>query len=123
MNKQSKFLSTGDLARRTGVSLRTIRFYAEEGNGLVVATRFGSTGYYQSITRSSFMEGIGIGFNNLRIPGEPIIMHESCMIEVMVERESAFLSADNLSEMITINTDDMIVIRDSGELCRFVTHE
>ncbi len=31
MDKQSKFLSTGDLARRTGVSLRTIRFYVEAG--------------------------------------------------------------------------------------------
>ena len=93
------------------------------GDGLVVATSFGSTGYFQSITRSSFMEGIGIGFNNLRIPVAPILMHESCIVEVAVERGSGFVSADNRSEMFTINKNDTVVIRDSGERCRFVTHE
>ncbi|MBD3317503.1 MAG: hypothetical protein GF344_17065, partial [Chitinivibrionales bacterium] len=34
------------------------------GDGVVVATPFGSTGYFRSITRQSFFEGIGLGFNN-----------------------------------------------------------
>ena len=34
------------------------------GDGVVVATPFGSTAYYRTITRGSFREGLGLAFNN-----------------------------------------------------------
>ena len=35
------------------------------GDGLVVATSFGSTGYFFSITKRTFAKGFGVAFNNI----------------------------------------------------------
>jgi len=38
------------------------------GDGILVATPFGSTGYYRSISGGTFTSGIGVAFNNVHRP-------------------------------------------------------
>jgi NAD+ kinase len=47
---------------------RTEAFEPLIGDGALVATPFGSTGYYESITDGTFTTGYGLGFNNIHRP-------------------------------------------------------
>ena len=47
------------------------------GDGLVVATPFGSTGYYRSITHSTFQVGLGLAFNNSTEPLDHLVLRPS----------------------------------------------
>ncbi len=50
------------------------------GDGLVVATPFGSTGFYQSITRGSFRVGTGVAFNNAMDWQDHVVVPEETII-------------------------------------------
>lgn len=65
------------------------------GDGLVVATPFGSTGYYRSITKSLFRVGIGLAFNNSTEPLDHQVVGGNSVIEVEILRGPAVLLADN----------------------------
>lgn len=74
----------GELYRSQGV-----------GDGLVVATAFGSTGYYQSITRGSFQVGTGLAFNNATDWQDHVVVRTETIIDVQLLRGPAVLLADN----------------------------
>jgi len=65
------------------------------GDGVVVATPFGSTGWYRCITRSFFRSGIGIAFNNSMEPLDHLVLPDSAELEVQILRGPAVLLADN----------------------------
>lgn len=65
------------------------------GDGLVVATPFGSTGYYRSITRSSFGAGLGLAFNNATRPTAARVLSGQARLAVEVVRGPAVLVHDN----------------------------
>ena len=93
------------------------------GDGVVVATRFGATAYFKSITRQTFMMGIGIGFNNLRNDHPSVVIDENSLIEVKIVRQTGIVSADNQEELISLGEGASAVISKSEDICRFVTHE
>lgn len=56
------------------------------GDGALVATPFGSTGYYESITGGTFTTGFGLAFNNIHDPLDtPTYLHLS--VDAVVEFE------------------------------------
>jgi NAD kinase len=66
------------------------------GDGLVLATPFGSTGYYHTITRERFDAGIGIAFNNCtRAALSPLVVGASSVIRVDLTRGPGVLVQDN----------------------------
>jgi NAD+ kinase len=65
------------------------------GDGIVVATPFGSTGYYRSITRATVSEGLGVAFNNCTEPIEPLHIAGDGPVQVRVLRGPAVLARDN----------------------------
>lgn len=65
------------------------------GDGLVVSTPFGSTGYYRSITHSLFRLGLGLAFNNSTEPVNHLVLDEASKIKVEILRGPAVLLADN----------------------------
>jgi NAD+ kinase len=66
------------------------------GDGIVVATPFGSTGYFHTITRQRIDAGIGIAFNNCtRAPLEPLVVDGRAIIRVEVTRGPGVLVHDN----------------------------
>jgi len=81
------------------------------GDGLVMSTPFGSTGYYRSITRSMFRLGIGVAFNNSTEPLDHLVVSEDAEIRVQITRGPAVLLADNGPERIPLEQGDVAIIR------------
>jgi len=90
------------------------------GDGVVVATPFGSTAYYRSITDSYFEVGIGVAFNNSTEQSDHIVLKEDSVIEMEIVRGPAVAYADNQKEKIEINTGDRIKISKASESAKIV---
>jgi len=78
------------------------------GDGLVIATPFGSTGYYRSITHSLFRVGIGLAFNNSTEPLDHLVIADETGVTVEVIRGPAVLLADNDPARISLDEGDCI---------------
>ena len=86
------------------------------GDGFIVSTKLGSTGYYKSITRTMFVEGIGIGFINPVYSIPNVICKQSDTIEFELIRSSTIIiTADKLKQEIDALNGWKIIFRDSCE--------
>jgi len=83
------------------------------GDGLVIATPFGSTGYYRSITHSMFRVGIGLAFNNSTETLDHLVVDSDTVIVVEIIRGPAVLLADNDSARVRLNQGDCVTVRRS----------
>jgi len=81
------------------------------GDGVVISTPHGSTGYYRSITGSFFEVGIGVAFNNSTEPSDHMVLKENSEIIVKIVRGKAIVYADNSDEKIVLNDGHEIVVR------------
>lgn len=111
-------------ATRFSVSADGKKFDNLIGDGVIVATSYGSTGYYLATGGLPFKEGIGISFNNLN--GErirSIIVSEDSKIKIKIIRESALLLSDNNPKYFRVKEGDEILIRKSDEKARFILVE
>jgi NAD+ kinase len=93
------------------------REYGHEiiGDGIVVATPFGSTGYYRSITRGIFRVGLGLAFNNTTEQMDHTVLPEDVVIRVRITRGPAVAATDNHPELIALDRGDEILIRQDDE--------
>ncbi len=85
------------------------------GDGIIVSTIFGSTGYFESITGKSFKKGFGVGFNNLIKKINPLMLKDEDVIKLKVIRNSAVVSSDNDPLIISIDKNDFVQIKKSKE--------
>jgi len=90
------------------------------GDGLVVATPYGSTAYFHSITRKKFSKGLGIAFNNPKKRSESIIVKDNSVIEVYILRGLGWMSADNDERMIPIKKGDMVTVKKAKVKARII---
>ena len=81
------------------------------GDGLVVSTPYGSSGYFSSITRKTFEKGLGIAFNNPVKPIKPRIVPKDSVIKVKIVRGPGVLCVDCNKEVIPLKTGDVIKIQ------------
>lgn len=93
------------------------QYYSDEivGDGLVVATPFGSSAYYRSITNSVFRVGVGLAFNNSTESVNHLVLAPGSLIEVEVTRGPAQVLADNSTEHISVEQGDTIMMRLSSQ--------
>ena len=90
------------------------------GDGIVVATPFGSTGYYRSITDSFTEVGMGLAFNNSIEQADHIVLKENSTIELTVTRGPAEVFADNDPRQIEILDGEKVLIKKSEEYTEIV---
>ncbi|MBU1088638.1 NAD(+)/NADH kinase [Patescibacteria group bacterium] len=80
-------------------------------DGLVVATPFGSTAYFKSISNTTFTQGIGIALNNAVTPETTKIVTENTNITIKILRGPALVFADNQNIFWQLNNLESITIK------------
>lgn len=107
-------------ALRFSVRAGKTRYRELIGDGLVAATRYGSTAYYRSLGYVPFRKGVRIGFNNVwpRLPA--LELGGTAIIRIL--REPAWLIADNAVKL-GMKEGDFVAIRPSKKKARFVVVE
>lgn len=85
------------------------------GDGVIVATSFGSHAYYRSITNSTFRLGIGIAFNNTTEAIDHTVVRDSDTVTVSVTRGPAYFLSDNDQNYLSVDAGAEINIRQSDE--------
>lgn len=84
-------------------------------DALVVATPYGSTGYFQSITRGNFQTGIGLAHSN---PTEGLsyqILAPGTRLEVELLRGPALVQAGNNPDAIDLHDGDFLTIEPASQ--------
>lgn len=91
------------------------------GDGVVVATPFGSTGYYKATGGSAFKKGIGVSFNNLHNNStRDFVVSEDSIIKLIITRGPAWLLADNNKDFVDLDVGDKVVIKKSQSVANFI---
>ena len=91
------------------------------GDGLVVATPYGSTGYFYSVARKKFSRGIGIAFNNCVQRLKHVVVDEGSIIKIKVLRGPGIMCADNLhNRLVSLKTGDAVVVKKSKQKARII---
>ena len=90
------------------------------GDGIIVSTPFGSSGYFSSITRRTFKKGIGIAFNNPVKKEKHLVVPESSVIRAKVTKGSGHLASDCNKKIITLKLGDVIEVKRFNRRARIV---
>lgn len=90
------------------------------GDGVVFATPLGSTGYYRSITDSSFEVGIGVAFNNSTEQSDHMVLRESRTVRIQITRGPAICYADNQEKSVTLREGEFVEIKKSNQVGRII---
>lgn len=128
--KGKDLFALSDFVVRNSKPIHTIRFKIKKnnteinkifiGDGVVAATPFGSTGYFKSITNTSFKYGFALAFNNITEKKEPIYLQEDkkSTVELELKRGQATLSFDNSPEIINLKEGIKLLFDKSNKLAK-----
>ncbi len=108
-------------ALRFGVSVDGREFDDLIGDGVVVATPFGSTGYFSATGGKQFERGIGVSFNNLHNRKvESLVVSEDSVVKLYISRGPAWFLADNNDRFVELNNGDSATIKKAEDVARFI---
>ena len=93
------------------------------GDGFMVSTPFGSTAYFNEITRGMFWSGIGVAFMYAREKTNHVILPEDVSVPARITRGPAILAYDNSSEYIELVEGDELLIRRHAKPAIMLTPE
>ncbi len=81
------------------------------GDGFVVSTPFGSTAYFNQITRGVFHTGLGIAFKNTSEHTSHLIVPEETVVTIQITRGPAVMAHDNVQEYSLLEEGNELVVR------------
>lgn len=136
-----KYLSLNEMQLHNSSPIRAVRFsvYIEDeplfdnviGDGVIIATPFGSSAYYTSVGGEKFDKGIGIVLNNpYNVKEKPVVKEQLKLlidegfdynINIKILRDDGLLLFDNDDKMIKVKADDNIVVKRSKDIAKFVS--
>lgn len=124
--KNQTLIATNDVVIRNADQHHAIRFELKTnkntkeaiGDGVVISTPFGSTAYYNSITRKTFKKGIGIAFNNTTKKIKPINTNNEIKFEL--KRNKAYMTSDNNSKKIILSEGDEVIVRRAKQTLKLI---
>lgn len=90
------------------------------GDGIVVATTFGSTGYYKSITKHTFTEGFALAFNNPSEELPPKALGQDFSTTVTIIRDPGLVVVDNDPSQIVVDAGDEVSIVPAKQRARII---
>ena len=93
------------------------------GDEFMVSTPFGSTAYFNEITRGIFWSGIGVALMYAREKTNHVVLPEEVDVRTEITRGPAVLAYDNSSEYIELVEGDTLVIKRHEHPARFLTPE
>lgn len=112
-------LAINDIVIRNSTPMHAIRFKVFKnshavtpeiiiGDGVVATTPFGSTGYFQSITRETLEKGFALAFNNT-VQEIPLLKFDGDdIVKIVVVRGPGSFSSDNNPKQIPLHDHDEI---------------
>lgn len=128
-----KYLSLNETQLHNSSPTKALRFsvYIEDeilfenviGDGVVIATSFGSSAYYSSVGGEKFDKGIGIALNNpYNVKEKPAVIDEGFdfSINIKILRDDGLLLFDNDNNTINVKGGDNIVVKRSKDTAKFV---
>lgn len=90
------------------------------GDGLVVSTPYGSSGYFHSIMQRTFRRGIGVAFNNCTRRAGPWFPPEKSRITIKVLRGPGWMVADSNRRLVPLRDGDTVRISKSRQPARII---
>ena len=91
------------------------------GDGFVVSTPFGSTAYFNQITRGVFHTGIGVAFKFIKEPVNHVIVPESVTVRARITRGPAVVAHDNAPEYHDLEQGDELIIQRHSQPATILT--
>lgn len=88
------------------------------GDGIVISTAFGSTGYFKSITQQTFDSGFGLAFNNTTEKMDPQLFNQEDQVNFNLVRGQAGLTFDNNPDIYPIQEGSEIIFKLSSQKAR-----
>ena len=128
--KDKKLTALNEVQLHTKLPIRAMRFSLSAdgkkfenliGDGVIISTPFGSSAYYSSVGGRKFNKGIGICFNNLHNKKiKSFVVPENSRIMVKIDRDEAWLAADNHEKLISLNPSDSVIVKKSNQVAKFI---
>ncbi len=125
------FLALNDFVIRNAQVMHAIRFQTTAtdklliGDGIVLSTPFGSTGYFKSITGEDFEKSLpagrqswGLAFNNITEKTPPVFLKDNETVTFKLVRGDATLSFDNNPDIFKIDEGSELQFKLSDKIAK-----